>query len=308
MKMKNAKLYSLLSGVGFSGSEAEVYLALLGEPGASGYRVAQLVGKPAANTYKALDSLRVKGAVVADDSTGTKTYVALSVREYLDGMRRDLETRQEELEGELRGLTTTPLKGGIFQLVNPSQVYERARGMLAAAQTVVLVDAFPAPIERVKEDICRAAKRGVHVLVKAYAPVDLAGCDVIAPKQDSQVLKLWNGDWLNLAVDCHEFIQSFLKRDSGGVWEAVWSRNPYMAALTYNGIAHELVLTRTAQLLHRKAPEAEVMAELKRLADRYMSETPMMDVIPESWKTEWMKEQQRKSRPRTAKPAARKRG
>jgi HTH-type transcriptional regulator, sugar sensing transcriptional regulator len=295
--MKNAKLSALLSAIGFSGSEAEVYLALLAEPGASGYRVAQLVGKPAANTYKALDSLRVKGAVVSDGSAGTKSYVALSVREYLDGVRRDLGTRQTEIEAELKHVVTTPLTGGVFQLTSATQVYERVCDLLASARYVALVDVFPAPFERIRDCVAAAAKRGVKVLLKAYEPVTVPGCEIVAAEWEFVNLKVWNGDWLNVAVDCREYVQSFLKKDGAGVHEAIWCRNPYVAALTYSGIANEFVLSRVGMLLREGLPTAEVRDEFSRLASRYMYDTPLSQVIPDSWKTEWVREQEKKSKP-----------
>src|SRR4051812_35804269 len=56
-----------LVALGFTGLEAEVYAWLLGESPATGYRVAQALGKPAANTYKAIESLQQKGAVLVED-------------------------------------------------------------------------------------------------------------------------------------------------------------------------------------------------------------------------------------------------
>lgn len=288
------KVRSLLTEIGFSGSEAEIYLALLAEPGASGYRVAQLVGKPAANTYKSLDSLRIKGAVVMDESSGTKTYVALSIHEYLDGVRRNLETRQEEAERELANLAVSPMRGGIFQLTSAAQVYERVRNMLASAETVVLVDAFPKPLDELRDELCRASRRGVKVFIKAYAPVALDGCEVVCPEEDSPQLRIWDGDWLNVSVDCREFVQSFLKKDGRGVHEAMWSRNPYVAALTYNGIVSEFVLTRSAQFVQQAGTVAAVRDEMRRLFRLYMQETPMREVIPSNWLTEWARKQKKK--------------
>jgi sugar-specific transcriptional regulator TrmB len=45
----------------FSGLEAEIYTFLLRDSPATGYRVAQALGKPVANTYKAIESLQNKG-------------------------------------------------------------------------------------------------------------------------------------------------------------------------------------------------------------------------------------------------------
>lgn len=276
---------SLLAEVGFSGLEAEVYLALLREPCASGYRVAQLVGKPVANTYKALDSLRVKGAVVADESAGTRTYAALSIHEYVDGMRRNLETKQEQIERELKDVAATPLTGGIFELTTIDQVYERCRRLLRDAKSMALLDAHRAPLLKLKDELIAAAKRGVRIFIKTYAPLEVSGCEVIAPQKDVGHV-FWNGDWLNVMIDWREFVQSFLKRNGAGVWEAVWSRNPYLATLASNGCLHELILTRVGVMLKAGGDSKSIIQEVRRLARRYEEDSPLYDVIPDGWKTD----------------------
>ena len=73
------RMRPLLGSIGFSGLEIDVYLALLEQPNASGYQVAQKIGKLVGSTYKALDSLRAKGAVVANETARPTTFVALSI-------------------------------------------------------------------------------------------------------------------------------------------------------------------------------------------------------------------------------------
>jgi len=55
-----------LADLGFTNLEAEIYAFLLQESPATGYRIAQAIGKPAANTYKAIQSLEQKGAVIVE--------------------------------------------------------------------------------------------------------------------------------------------------------------------------------------------------------------------------------------------------
>jgi sugar-specific transcriptional regulator TrmB len=276
------RVQSLLAEVGFSGLEAEVYLALLREPCATGYRAAQMVGKPVANTYKALDSLRVKGAVVADETSGTRTYAALSIHEYLDGMRRNLETKQELIEQELKDVAATPMHGGIFELTNVEQVYERCRRLLRDAKSIALLDIDARPLHELRSELTTAAKRGVKVLIKTYAPAEIPGCEILAPKKDV-THSFWNGDWLNVIIDWREYVQSFLKPNGTGVWEALWSRNPYLAVQVCNGCLNELILTRAALMMSADADPKAISQEVRRLSKRYLEDSPLADVIPERW-------------------------
>jgi len=275
----------LLAEVGFSGLEADIYLALLREPGATGYRLSRLAGKPVPNTYKALDALRAKGAVVLDETGGARNYSALPIGEYLDGLKRGLESKRERIESELSDVAVVPVETGIFKLTSTDQVYSRARAMLAGAKSVVLLDVFPTPLRELLPDVKRAARRGVSVFIKAYEPLEVKGCDVVAPKKaGGGALKEWNGDWLNIVVDCREYLMSFLKPEGAGVHEAIWSRNAYLAVLSYNGVLHELVLTRVGQLIWAEKTRDEIRSEVGALSQRYLGEAPWWEVIPADWR------------------------
>jgi HTH-type transcriptional regulator, sugar sensing transcriptional regulator len=273
------KIMNLLSTLGFTSVEAAAYVALLKEPGATGYRISRLIDKPVPNTYKALDSLKEKGAVVMDDSSGSRSYAPLSIHEYLDGVRRNLSATQDQIEHELKNLTAAPMEGGIYQLNSAEQVYERCRTMLREAKSVVLFDAFPKPLEILKPDLEKAAKRGVHILILGYGPTEVAGCEVIAPRKEVPDLAKWDGDWLNVAVDCSGFMYSLIKLDGRGVHRSVWSRDVYLAVLAYNGMLNEQVLRRVFQMLHFGKTKDEIRQEVQRMSQRYVSETPFDRVI-----------------------------
>jgi len=305
MRSRTAKL---LEEVGLSGLEASVYLALLREPCATGYRVAQVIGKPAPNTYKALDSLRAKGAVLMDDTSRTRSYTALPIAAYLEGQRRELEDRQRELELEMAEMDTSTAEGGIFRLSDANQVYSRARKMLEEARKAVLLDVFPDPLEKLRPDIARALKRGVHVFIKAYRTVEVKGADVICPQEgDAPDLKMWNGDWLNVAIDCCESMYSFLKPDGQGVHDAVWSRNRYLGLMNFNGLVFELMLTRVLQLLRQDKTREEIAPEFRELGKRYFADSLWREAVPEGWMKDWPNADARKRRKAPKRPAGKRR-
>jgi len=282
------KLKGLLSDIGFTGLEASVYLALLREPCSTGYRMAQMIGKPAANIYMALDSLHAKGAVLSDETSRAKTYSAMPLATYLEGKRREMEEKQREFEKEIAGLETSTAEGGIFRLTSADQVYARVRRMFEGARSAVLLDAFPGPLDELRSDVASAVKRGVHVLIKGYRPTKLRGADVICPEEgDAADLKIWNGDWLNIAVDCRESLFSFLKPDGKGVYDAVWNRNQYLGMMNFNGLAFELLLTRTVQLLKQDKTREEIAPEFRQLSNRYLTASFWRDAAPEGWMKEW---------------------
>ena len=268
-----------LTELGFSGAEAAVYVALLQEPKATGYRIARLAGKPVPNTYKALDALHKKGAIIVDETGRGRTYTALPVSEFFDGMKRRLDTMRGHLEEELKGLALGSVEGGIFQLNTPDQVYGRAKTLLREARSVALVDIFPEPLERMRGDLEAAAKRGVHVCAMVYLPGEVKGCEVIAPKKPAAHLEIWKADWMNVVVDSREALYSLLKKDGTGVHRAVWIKDPYLAMQAFSGAFHEFIFDRTGQLLWSGKSKDEIASEVTGFSRRYVTDDSFYDVI-----------------------------
>jgi HTH-type transcriptional regulator, sugar sensing transcriptional regulator len=277
------RVENLLINIGLTGLESSAYVALLREPGATAYRVSQMIGKPPPNTYKALDSLLAKGAVVADASSGSKSYAALPIGEFLNSKRRTLDAQQVEIERSLADVAVESVEHGIFRLTTIDQVYERCRTMITDAESLVLIDAFPRPLAELKKAAVAAAKRGVDVFIKPYAPTSIPGCDVIGTEAGAPQLDVWNGDWLNVVADCSESVQAFLAKDGAGVHAAAWCRNPYLAMLDFNGMVSEFILTRVIQLAEQGSDGPSINREIKRLTHRYMKFEPFVSGIPDAW-------------------------
>jgi sugar-specific transcriptional regulator TrmB len=272
------RVQALLAEVGLNQLEAAVYVALLKEAGSTGYRISQLVGKPVANTYKALDSLVGKGAAIVDGTGRGRVYMAVPVGEYLEGMKQDIEAKRRVLQDELADLGGARIEQGLYRLASAEQVYARARTMLDEARNVALLDVWPAPLEALRADLERTARRGVKVFTKAYKPVEVAGCEVLAPDKEAKQLGVWKGDWLIVVTDCHEFMLSLLEKSGSGVMEALWSSNDYLALLIYNWVLAEFTLTRLGELVWKQASRDDVIKEAGRLSRRYVAETPMHEV------------------------------
>jgi len=113
-----AKLIKL----GFNRLEAEVYLTLTRESPLTGYRIAQILNKAAANTYKALESLEKKGAVVAEETPTVKQYAAIPVSDYLDQLESGLRNDRKFLEESLRDINYSLSGDKIYMLQTLDQV------------------------------------------------------------------------------------------------------------------------------------------------------------------------------------------
>jgi len=254
-----------LSSLGFTELEAAVYAFLVEESPATGYRVAQAIRKPIANTYKAIESLEEKGAVIADQ-TGNKLCRAVPPDEVLQQLGANFSRRHREAGEALGRLRPAHSDDGVYALRSRSQVFERCRAMLSRAEGVALVDLFPEPFREVAPDIEGCARRGVTVAAQVYEPSELAGVETVLSPHGAVVTRRWPGHWLNLVIDGSEFLMSFLADDEREVHQAIWTRSPFLCWAYQSALAGEILSARLQQAMTQDVAVEELRAAIERFS------------------------------------------
>lgn len=251
-----------LMGLGFTELEAQIYVFLMREAPVTGYRVAQGLGKAVANTYKAIESLRNKGAVLVDDGEN-RLCRPVPASELLGRLER---AYRDETEKTLRALSEINVPAGddrVYHLSTAEQVFERCRRMLEQCRTIALLDVFPLPLEVLRADLEAAAARGLVVGAKVYAPASLKGVRVISHARGGEIQKRWPGQWLNILIDGTEHLMAFLTRDGKGVHQAVWSGSPYLSFVYHSAFSSELLFTLLRPMVEKGVPVAEIRRVLR---------------------------------------------
>lgn len=233
-----------LTALGFTETEAVVYCELLRAP-ATGYRLAQTVGKSPPNVYHALGALHQKGAVLADDSDG-RVYRAVAPAELLAGLERQFGSRREQALGTLAAIRTDAEDDRIYHLKSIDQVLARARRMIADAKEILLFDCFPGPFATLRAELADAAARGVRVAGIVYEAVAEPAFATVRSPPRPGIIDRWPGDQLSLVADAAEYLLALLSRDHRQVRHAVWSDGAYLSTLQHNALASEIRLCRIA--------------------------------------------------------------
>jgi len=258
-----------LHAIGFNKLEADVYVTLLRESPLTGYRIAKLLGKAAANTYKSLESLKDKGAVVVEEGTNNKFYSAVSLDDYFSQLEASLKNSKLFLEEHLHRMATLPSENKIHWLKNYEQLEQKLVSMITNSVYTVIVDAFPPLLESITPHLIAAAEDGVRIVINAYQPVVIPKCQVIIKDNAENVMKLWAGDWINIAVDGREFLTSAVSKDVSRTVHALWSNSAFLSFFQFNGFRYEMMFSRLAQHLRElghKDVVDNVFHELEGLA------------------------------------------
>ncbi len=260
---------NLLADIGLSRFEGEVYLALLKNPNQTGYKIANILGKALPNTYKALNALEKKGAIVSSKTTKSKQYSALPIEEYMDRLENKFKKQRQTIVESFKDVGADVEEEGIYRIEDIDQIASKATRMIENARSQIVVDAYPDPLGKIKGLLEDAANRGVRVFVHAYEPIEIKGAEVNwYPKKEGQ-LELFPWSWLNLVTDASESLLSYLDAESKKVFHAFWSRNPYLGNYIHNGTMHEFMLESIRNMLYKKEPSEKVLEELHRLELAY---------------------------------------
>jgi len=256
--------------LGFTELEAAVYVFLVGHSPATAYGVAKGLGRPVANTYKAVESLQQKGAVLIDE-TGARQCEAVPPAELLGKLDRTFAAQRDSAAAALARLEPAGGSDGIYTLTSVEQVYDRATLMLRNAKDVVLGDLFPEAVSMLRSDLEAAAGRGAIVAVQTYAPVNLEGIETLLNPQASEIRTKWPGQWLCLVSDGAEYLFAYLGPDGRDLHQAIWSSSAFLAWVQHSFLVDGLRGVVLEELLGEIDSPDDAMAEAAVRASRWTS-------------------------------------
>jgi sugar-specific transcriptional regulator TrmB len=252
-----------LSTLGFTDLEGAVYAYLVENSPATPYRVAQGIGRPVANTYKAVEALHKKGAVLIDE-TGNRMCQAVPPPELLSGLQRSFSDRYEQAARALSRLKPSAETERIFSLTSTEQVFDRCEQLIEQAESVVLVDAFPGIVDIIGPWLKAAAKRDVTVALQTYKPTDIDGVEVIPYQAAELSLRRWPGQWMIVVVDGAEYLFAYMSGDAKVVYQAIWCGSAFLALPQHSNLAIAFRAAILEHLVREEAENSEMLVALKR--------------------------------------------
>lgn len=253
--------------IGLTVLEAEVYRFLLGQSAATGYRVAQALGRPVGNVYKAIEALESKGAVVTAEEGDSRAARAVDFAEFAAQVRCRLDAAIEQGTALAARAEMPPADDRVFTLRDRTQVLERARAMIRSARSFVLATLCPAPMEELAPDLANVLAGGICVGVKCFRRVELAGADLVLDPRGETVFDAAPGQWLQLTGDGENWLHALFSLDGGTLHEAYWTANPLLCWTAFTGLSSDFVLAAMRNELRGESAGESPEMRLARLAD-----------------------------------------
>lgn len=227
------EIQTILKELGFTDLEADIYLYLLQNSPATGYKIAKGIDRSFAITYRALNTLQTKGAIMVEAGKNRRT-CAVPIQEFMQQKEAQFSDRKKRILEAVRQLPECVHDNRIYQITSLEQVYERCKGMLESAQQRVLIELFPEPIGQLQTTLSDIASRGIDVTARVYSPTTIPGIQIIQSPIGQQTIQAFNSQWLALFVDGRQFLLAQLMADNSGVHYAVFSSNLILSRAMYS--------------------------------------------------------------------------
>jgi sugar-specific transcriptional regulator TrmB len=238
-----------LERLGLTTLEAQAYAFLVRESPASGYRVAQALGKPFGSVYKAVEGLESKGAALLSEESGNRVARAVPIDELVARSTREFERSCKAASASLKAAKGREPDEHLYRLNSREQFFERARAMIAGAEDFVLGSITPQPAAELAPAFGDAAAR-VRVGLKVFGPLEVRGADIIPDHRGLSAIETGPGEWMMLTVDGREVLMGVFDAETGELNTGQWSENPLLTWSLFTGLGAQLVLAavRTSDL------------------------------------------------------------
>lgn len=224
---------------GFTALESEVYVFLLKLSPATGYRVAQGINKPAANTYKAIQTLQAKGAILVEEGP-SRLCRAVPLDELMNRLQKDFEQRRKNAEKQLKAVGKPAEDSRIYQLRSRDQILSRVREMFANAANTVLFKMPAEAIRSIEGDIEKAAQAKLEIKGISTEPVPIEGGEIVSLAGETP-------EAVVVVADLGESLMGWIGVDSDS--EAIWTRNLNQAKVAHTSLSAEFALAQVAAML-----------------------------------------------------------
>ena len=181
----------MLQGIGFTETEARVYLALLAAPPTSGYQVSIRAGVPRSMVYEALGRLEARGAVLRTAGRRGSLYSPVLPGTVLDNLEQGFHARVASVREDLARRVNAGRDDRFWTGRGPEIIHGLATQLLDSSSGELLIIMADPEIERHRASLEAACSRGVRLGVVLTGQLD-APCGLWArhPPRESQIQQL----------------------------------------------------------------------------------------------------------------------
>ncbi|HUS85530.1 MAG TPA: helix-turn-helix domain-containing protein [Anaerolineales bacterium] len=180
-----------LNGIGFTESEAKVYLVLLRNNPATGYQLSKVSGVPRSMVYEALSRLDARGAVLKSAEAKATLYRPLPPEALLESVDMEHHRKMQALSSGLSRIYEVGSGDLLWTIMGETSVISYAADMIQSAQAELMLVLSDQGLRELQDVVQAANDRGVRVSSLLTGDLEL-GCGEVAhhPPHESELQEL----------------------------------------------------------------------------------------------------------------------
>ena len=199
--------------LGLTQSEARTYLALLQQPEATGYELANAAGLQRANAYAALKSLTDKGFATQSGDTPAR-FVGASPEQALGQIKRRTQRRVDSLVADLAHLAEPSARTTFHTLQGTEAIIQRVAALVDGARDRVAVCCWSEDLDWLAAPLRAASASGCQVVVNVFGDSDLDVGEVFQHEDPDRTV---GGHLLLVAIDHRVALVSTLEHQPSAI-------------------------------------------------------------------------------------------
>lgn len=246
---------NLLNKAGLTDGEAKVYLALLQNPGSSGYEASKLAGVPRSKIYNNLESLVTKGFAWYSEGDNGNRYAAVPVEEISVRLKRELDEILEELKKQLKGFENTTDLDYIWHIREYGNVFAKCREMIGRTEKELLIQIWAEDYGQVEQELLTLERAGVRVGIVYFGeheeslPFKNSCCHGMLEEKKNEM----GGRFVTLVSDQREVVFGQIIEEHTA--EVIWTKSRPMVAMAAECVRHDMYFYRSAGMLREEMQE-----------------------------------------------------
>lgn len=228
-----------LMKLGFSAYEAKAYVALMQNPSITAYEISKLSGVPQSKIYETMKKVVDKGLAITE---GTKpvTFTALSIDEFLDRYRADLNKSLDFLKDNVKAIGSQPSLEYIWHFNGALQLMNKIKTLIADATHTLYIEIWDHEYIELLADLKAAEARGIKISAVVYGVIPEEVGTVYYHAMDVLLEnEARSGRWLNIIRDNNECCFGIFSQSTPS---GIWTQNESLMLLSKSFISHDIMI------------------------------------------------------------------
>lgn len=251
------ELVTKLMDFGFTKTDALVYINLLKNGRASGYKIAKDISLSRSSVYSSIDNLYKNGCIFMSDGE-TKEYEAKSPDLIFSQIEKKTIENIQILKKELSRMMLQEEKEFIYNVSGFENLLQKAREMLNLAQIEVYLNT-DFHLDLIADEMCQAIERGVRVIVFSFNRLSLPHPKIEHYSRSDNEEQRYPSHRFMLVVDMKQAMMFSNREETQGLF----SNNHLMVKMMAEHIHSDIYLTEYEKLAPEKRCRIATVHELE---------------------------------------------